>query len=65
MVTRQLAVTGASTVGLVDFSVVALAYGSSVGSTRYNPVADLTGTGTISIIDVGIVGLFYGAKVFY
>ena len=65
MVTRQLAITGAGTVGLVDFSVVALAYGSSPGSTRYTPAADLTGSGTISIIDVGIVGLFYGAKVFY
>ncbi len=65
MVTRQLAITGAGTVGILDFSVVALAYGSSLGNIRYNPAADLTGSGTISIIDVGIVALFYGAKVFY
>jgi len=65
IVTRQLAITGAGTVGIVDFSVVALDYGSSLGSSRYNPAADLTGSGTIDIVDIGIVGLFYGAKVFY
>jgi hypothetical protein len=65
MVTRQLAITGAGTVGLVDFSIVALAYGSSVGSSGYTAAADLTGSGTITITDVSIVALFYGAKVFY
>jgi len=65
MVTRQLAITGAGTVGLVDFSIVALAYGSSLGSSRYSAAADITGSGTISIIDVAAVALFYGAKVFY
>jgi len=65
MVTRQLAITGDGTVTIVDFSIVALAYGSSPGSTRYNAAADLTGSGTISIIDVSMVALFYGAKAFY
>ncbi len=65
MVTRQLAITGAGTVGIVDFSIVALAYGSSLGSSRYTTAADLTGSGTISIIDVGMVALFYGAEVFF
>jgi hypothetical protein len=65
MVTRQLAITGAGTVGIVDFSIVALAYGSSLGSTGYNSAADFTGSGTVGIVDVGIAALYYGAKVFY
>jgi len=65
MVTRQLAITGGGTVGIVDFSIVALDYGSSLGSSRYNPAADLTGSGTINVVDIGIIGLFYGATVFY
>jgi hypothetical protein len=65
MVTRQIAITGAGTVGIVDFSIVALAYGSSLGSSRYTAAADLTGSGTITITDVSIVALFYGAKAFY
>lgn len=65
MLTRQLAITGARTVGIVDFSIVALDYGSSLGGPRYNPAADLTGSGTVNIIDVGIVGYYYGAVVFY
>ncbi len=65
MVTRQIAITGAGTVGIVDFSIVALAYGSSLGTTRYNSAADFTGSGTIGIVDVGIAALYYGAKVFY
>jgi hypothetical protein len=64
MVTRQLAVSGDHMVGIVDFSIVALDYGSSLGSPRYNPAADLTGSGTVNIVDIGIVGYFYGATVF-
>jgi hypothetical protein len=64
-VTRQLDISKSGTVSIVDFSIVALDYGSALGSLRYNPAADLTGSGTISIVDIGIVGLFYGARVFY
>jgi hypothetical protein len=65
MVSRQLAISGDGNVSIVDFSMVALAYGSSPGTSRYNPAADLTGNGTISIVDVSMVALFYGAKAFY
>jgi subtilase family serine protease len=60
-VTRQVDINLSGSVDIVDFSVVALAYGSTVGSPKYNPQADLDANGVVNIIDLGIVGFFYGA----
>jgi len=65
MTTRQLAISGSGTVGIVDFSIVAFDYGSSLGGPRYNPAVDLNGDGTITIVDVSMVAYYYGATVFY
>jgi subtilase family serine protease len=60
-VTRQVDINLSGSVDIVDFSIVALAYGSTLGSPNYNPLADLNADGAVSIIDLGIVGFFYGA----
>lgn len=64
-VTRQLDIAGRGIVDIVDFATVAADYGSSIGSSRYNPAADLNGDGTISIVDVSMVAYYYGTTVFY
>jgi len=65
IVTRQLDINRSGGVDSIDFSIVALDYGSSFGGPGYNAAADLTGSGTINAIDASIVGYYYGAKVFY
>lgn len=65
MVTRQLDLSKTGIVNLIDFSIVALDYGSSPGGPRYNSAADLTGSGTINLIDVSIMSYYYNSLVFY
>ena len=52
------------TVSIIDFGMIAAAFGSTAGSPRYNPFADLNGDGTVSIIDIGILGADFGAPVY-
>jgi hypothetical protein len=65
VVTRQLDINASGIVDITDFSTLIADYGSSPGSTRYNPAADLTASGTIDIVDVSLGVYFYGATVFY
>jgi hypothetical protein len=65
LLTRELDINGDGVVDIVDFSVAALDYGSSVGGSKYNPVADFDANGTINIVDLGIIGYYYEATVFY
>jgi len=65
MVTRQLAITGGGRVSFADCSILAFAYGSSLGAPRYNPAADLNGSGRIDFLDASIIAYYYGATVFY
>jgi hypothetical protein len=65
IVTRQLDVNKRGIVDIVDFATVVADYGSSLGSPKYNPAADLTGGGTVTIVDVSLVAYHYGATAFY
>jgi len=65
MVTRQLDIAKTGIVNILDFSIIALDYGSSPGDLRYNPAADLTASGTVNVIDASIMSYYYNAPVFY
>jgi hypothetical protein len=62
LVTRTPDLNGDGVVDIVDFSAVAFAYGSTTGSTRYNPAADLDANGTVDIIDLSMIAYDYGVK---
>ncbi len=64
MVSRTPDLDHDGTVSIIDFAMIASAFGSTAGSPRYNPAADLNGDGTVSIIDLGIVGADFGAPVY-
>lgn len=64
MVTRTPDLAHVGTVSIIDFGMIASAFGSTLGSPRYNPAADLNGDGTVNIIDVGIAGADFGAPVY-
>jgi hypothetical protein len=46
-------------VTIVDFSVAAYGYLSSVGTPKYNPYADINGSGVIDIVDIAVVAKNY------
>jgi hypothetical protein len=48
------------TVDIVDIGMVAVAFGSNLGDSRYNSNADLNNDSTIDIVDVGIVAIHFG-----
>jgi hypothetical protein len=43
-----------------DFSVIALAYGSSPGSSAWNPDADVNGDGRVDIMDLALAAKNFG-----
>jgi len=53
-------INGDNTVSLADFGALKLAYGSSSGSSNWNPSADLDGNGSVGLSDFGILKLNYG-----
>ena len=61
LITRQLDVDGNGMVDFLDFSTLAMAFGSTVGSPSYNPKADLQATGTVTFIDASIMAFFFQA----
>jgi hypothetical protein len=50
-------------VNLIDFSIMVYEYGSVLGDSNYNPLADLTAAGQISILDVSLESVYYDAHV--
>jgi len=46
-------------VTIVDFSVAAFGYLSTVGTPKYNPYADINGNGVIDIVDIAVVAKNY------
>jgi hypothetical protein len=44
--------------------MIAVAFDSTLGSSRYNPSADLNGDGKVDIIDVAIAAADFGATVY-
>jgi PKD repeat protein len=47
-------------VNIVDVTIVAQAYGSTIGTPNWNPAADLNSDGTINILDLALVAREYG-----
>ncbi len=52
------------TVNILDVSMLAYAYGSTVGSARYSQAVDLNADGIVNIIDAAIIAYYYGEPVF-
>ncbi|HEY4675214.1 MAG TPA: cellulase family glycosylhydrolase [Candidatus Bathyarchaeia archaeon] len=48
------------TVDILDLSIVALAFGSNLGESRWNAAADLDGNGLIDIVDITLVAKDFG-----
>jgi hypothetical protein len=48
------------TVNILDLTLIAISFGSSVGSPLYNPYADIDGIGTINISDLVACALHFG-----
>jgi subtilase family serine protease len=63
-VTRELDINGDGSVDLADGAIVGAAYGSFIGSSTYNPVADFNADGFVNIFDFAIFGSFYQAPAF-
>jgi hypothetical protein len=63
--TRELDMNGHGVVDIADVTTVVAAYGTSLGQTGYNPLADLNGSGAINILGMGPLLANYGYKVFY
>ena len=49
---------------IVDIAQLSYAYGSSIGSARYDPVLDLNGDGQINIVDFSMAAAYYGSPIF-
>ncbi len=64
MVTRQLDMSGAGSVNIIDAGLVFHAYGIPVGDPRFDPRADLLANGKVDVIDAGIIAFYYGAPSF-
>jgi hypothetical protein len=64
LVTRTPDLNHNGTVDIVDVSMIAVAFDSTLGSSRYNPSADLNGDGKVDIIDVAIAAADFGATVY-
>jgi len=56
-------INGDGVVNIVDIALVAKAYGSYPGHSRWNPAADLDDNGTINIVDIATVAKDYGKTV--
>jgi hypothetical protein len=64
LVTRTPDLDHNRTVDIVDVSMIAIAFDSTLGSSRYNPSADLNGDGKVDIIDIAIAAADFGAPVY-
>lgn len=63
--TRELDMNVRGAVDITDVGTVLAAYGTTIGQTGYNPLADLNGSGVINITGLGPLFANYGYKVFY
>ena len=60
--TNSADINGDGVVNILDVVAVALAWGSSPGSPRWDPRCDLDGNGLINIIDIYIVARAFGTS---
>ncbi len=52
------------TVNIIDLARLAFAYGSSVGSSKYDAATDLEADGTVDILDVATGAYFFDEPVY-
>jgi subtilase family serine protease len=64
LLTRQLDINANGSVDIVDVSIMAVAFNSTVGTSAYNPRADFDANGVIDIIDASIAARYFGATDF-
>jgi hypothetical protein len=50
------------TVGIRDVVIAAVAFGSTIGSPNWNPLADINADGFVNIIDLRIVAAYFGEQ---
>jgi uncharacterized protein (DUF2141 family) len=56
-------VNGDGKVDIQDIAIVSFAFGSYVGSSRWNPLADLDGDGKVDIRDMATVAANFGKHI--
>lgn len=61
LLTRQLDINGNGSVDIVDVSIMAAVFNSTVGTSTYNPQADFDASGVIDIIDASIAARYFSA----
>jgi subtilase family serine protease len=61
LVTREIDLNNNGSVDFLDASILAIAFGSSFGSSNYNPQADLDANGTVDFIDASILAFFFNS----
>ncbi len=49
-------------VDILDIAIIAHAFGSTPGSSMWNPDADLNHDGMVNILDVAMAGFHFGQK---
>ena len=64
LLTRQLDINGNGSVDIVDVSIMAAVFNSTVGTSTYNPRADFDANGVVDIIDASIAARYFGATDF-
>ena len=64
MVSRTPDLNHDGTVDFLDASMLAFAFGSTPGTTRWNPAADLNADGQVDILDAALFAADYGAPVY-
>jgi hypothetical protein len=65
LLTRELDINGDGVVDFLDLSTAAFAYGSTTGTTNYNPQADFDADGSVSFIDISTAAFYYSATAFH
>ncbi len=60
-VTRQVDINLDGTVNILDVGIATAAYGSTLGSSSYNPRADLNADGIVNILDISLLAAYYQA----
>ncbi len=61
LLTREIDLNNNGSVDFLDASTLAFAFGSSIGSSSYNPQADLDANGTVNFIDASILAFYFNA----
>ena len=61
---RDPNVSHSGAISIIDVGMMALAFGTTVGSPNFNPALDLAAQGFVSIVGFGIVAADFGAPLF-